>query len=248
MRYEAPSIATISHRWHSRSISVTRPAALSKVEFHSAKGSLESGSVVVAATDQFKQQVGVSVYEGEVAEFVNDQQFGVDVAFESKPQRGAIELREVVEHVAGAGEADRVAADDRLIGEVLGQHVLPTPLASEEDDVGALGDEVELEELLDERSADLLGVLPVEVGDRLEGADLGVAAVDLDERRVELVGAVLIEQHQQPRGDAAEVEATLGRACHEVTARGRGFDDELRQAALEFGALTKLGQSRATTW
>ena len=55
--------------------------------------------------------------------------------------------------------------------EVLHEHGLADPVRSDEDDVGGVVDEGQGEELLDQRAIDAIGPSPVEVGDRLEGAD-----------------------------------------------------------------------------
>ncbi len=85
-----------------------------------------------------------------------------------------------MEHVAGGGEAHGVAAEQRVVGEVLGDHRLADAVGADEDDVGGLGEEVEGEEFLDGAAVDLLRPLPVEVGHGFEGAEAGVLEAPLE--------------------------------------------------------------------
>ena len=65
-------------------------------------------------------------------------------------QRGiAVERAEVAEQLAGAGEQDRVAVDQRLMGDVLRQGRLADAVRTDDDDIGGLLEEVERHQRLD---------------------------------------------------------------------------------------------------
>jgi len=66
------------------------------------------------------------------------------------------------------------------VGEVLGDQGLADAVGSDQDDVGGAGEPVETEEVVDLLAVDLLGPAPVEVGQRLEGAEPGAAQAALE--------------------------------------------------------------------
>jgi len=65
-----------------------------------------------------------------------------------------------------------VAAENGALCEVADDHRLADAVGPEQHCVDAFGDETEGEELVDSVLVDRLRPLPIEVGDRLEGADL----------------------------------------------------------------------------
>ena len=73
----------------------------------------------------------------------------------------------------------RVAAEQGEVRQVLGDGGLAGGVGADQDDVGALGDELQRAQLLDGGAVDLLGPLPVEVAQRLEGAEAGKAQAAL---------------------------------------------------------------------
>ena len=74
---------------------------------------------------------------------------------------------------------------------------LADAVGADQDGVGALVDEAEGEELLDGFPVDLLGPRPVEVVDRLEGADTGVAEAALEAALLAL-GSSMLEESREP--------------------------------------------------
>ena len=68
------------------------------------------------------------------------------------------------------------AVEHGVVEEVFREHRLSDPVRSDEHDVGRVVDEGKREQLLDERSVDAFGPVPVEVGDGLEGADARVGS------------------------------------------------------------------------
>ena len=55
----------------------------------------------------------------------------------------------IMEQIGSGDEEHRMAVEPRLVGEVLRQGRLADPVGTEEDHVGHLGEETEVEELLD---------------------------------------------------------------------------------------------------
>src|SRR5579872_2038429 len=79
-----------------------------------------------------------------------------------------------MQHVGGGGEARGVAAQHRLMQQVLGDHALAEAVGTDDHEVGGLLEEAEGEELIEERAIELFGPLVVEVGHGLEGAEARV--------------------------------------------------------------------------
>jgi hypothetical protein len=168
---------------------------------------------VVAAGDDLEEKVGVAAVVGEVADLVDAEQVGHGVAMEASGERDGGLLRgEIGEHVAGGGEADGVAADDSLMGDVFEDHGFADAVGTDEDSVVAGLDEAEGEELVDGFAIDLLGPSPVEVGHRLEGGDAGIAETAFQAALLAL--ALLDGEHlRQPGfvGDFVITNAQSGR-------------------------------------
>jgi hypothetical protein len=72
-------------------------------------------------------------------------------------------------------EQHGVAVQDGLIGDVLGNGRLPQPATADQDDVGGAVQEIEPHQFADRRSVTLRGPVPIEIGQRLESADMGTA-------------------------------------------------------------------------
>src|SRR5690606_8226251 len=130
---------------------------------------------VVAARDHLEEKVGVAVAVREVADFVDAQQLGRRVPAQSPSERGRALLgSEVGEHVAGAGDAHRVALDQGMVCEVLEDHALAHSVGADEDGVDAIVQKAESKQLLDALALDLARPGPVEIDDGLERADTRV--------------------------------------------------------------------------
>lgn len=113
--------------------------------------------------------------------------------------------------------------------EVLREHGLADAVGADEDDVGGVAEEVELEELLDVALVDALRVLPVEFGEGLDRRELRVAeaalvvpalALDLPDLDEPLqpglgrVGVPVREHAVQPESSGAAAEWILSRRPH----------------------------------
>jgi hypothetical protein len=110
-------------------------------------GGDEDGLGVVAAGDELKEQVGVAVVIGEVADLIEGKQLKRGVTAEPALQGGGTVLcGEVVEELAGSDEASGGAPDDGLVDEILGDHRFADAIGPDQDDVGGGLDPVESED------------------------------------------------------------------------------------------------------
>ncbi len=69
--------------------------------------------------------------------------------------RGAVLGGKIVQHGGGGGEACRVAAQQRLVQQVFPDHAFAEPVWTDHDDVGGGFQELEGEELIEERAIEL---------------------------------------------------------------------------------------------
>ena len=127
----------------------------------------EDGFLLVATADNLKEEIGGVGVVGQIADFVDGEQvrpgIGAEATFERARRVPAVEI----EHEIGRREkAGGVAGQDRLVDEVLREHRLAEPLRTDEDDILALGQEVEREDSLKPRAMELFG--PVLVRHRFE--------------------------------------------------------------------------------
>src|ERR1700683_4519145 len=85
-----------------------------------------------------------------------------------------------MQHVGGDDEASAIAAQDRLVQQVLRDHGLADPVWADEDDVGGLAEEVQGEEFFEELTIDLFGpgVIEVRNGFELEEPCVGEPALE----------------------------------------------------------------------
>jgi hypothetical protein len=136
-------------------------------------GGQEDRFVFVAAGDDVKQQIRVTVAIGEVAELVNDQHIGPGVVLQSTAQGVvAVLCGEIAEHLGGVDEQRAMALEHGVVGDVLGDHGLADPVGSDEDEVRGIVDEAQAHQRREARLIAVLGPLPVEVGQRFEAADV----------------------------------------------------------------------------
>src|SRR6266581_2815916 len=84
-----------------------------------------------------------------------------------------------MQHVGGDDEASAIAAEDRLVQQVLRDHRLADPVRTDQDDVSGLLEEVQSEKLLEELAIDLFGPGVIEVRDGFELEQPGVAEATL---------------------------------------------------------------------
>ena len=159
----------------------------------------------VASGDDLIEQIGSLLIEGKVAEFVDQQQCGVGVELEFADQR-VIDLRsqQMVEHVHGGGEQDALPGLAGAPADDLGQEGLAHAGIADEADVGALRDEVQIEQAQDavfELEARLVMV-------ELEAVD-GMLGVQAGELEAALDGALRARASSSRSTKVSRVWATL---------------------------------------
>src|SRR5262245_11443778 len=90
----------------------------------------------IPSTDDLKEQVGVSLVEGEIAYLVEDQEADLRVALEAVLEGASGFLSgEVEQELSGGGKEHGVAGEDRLVGDILGEHRFSEPLWRDEHDI-----------------------------------------------------------------------------------------------------------------
>src|SRR6185312_2532297 len=94
---------------------------------------------LISARDHLEQQICVTSVIGQVSNFVHAQYGRSGVAAQPPCQlRGAVLGGQVVEHVGGGSEARGVAAQHRLVQQILGDHTFAEAIWADDDDVGGL--------------------------------------------------------------------------------------------------------------
>ena len=75
--------------------------------------------VLVTATDEFEQQIGMAIGIGELADLVDHEKTGAGLVTQAPAQGGiAVERGEVAEQLTGADEQHGVTVDEGLMGDV----------------------------------------------------------------------------------------------------------------------------------
>ncbi len=110
----------------------------------------------VAAADDLKEQIGVAAVVGQIADLVDDEQGSCAVVTQFGVETSCGILGAEIEKELGCTkEQDRVPGEDGLIGDILGDHGFAQALRSDEDEVVALAEEVQMESSLDGLAIDL---------------------------------------------------------------------------------------------
>ena len=116
----------------------------------------------------------------QVAHLVDEQQIGRGVVANALAQQGvAVQRRQIAQQLPGGGEQHRLALDERLVGEVAGQHRFAHTVGADQHHVGGIQHERQRHQFLHRGAVALLGPIPVEVGQRLEAPDVGRAQLPL---------------------------------------------------------------------
>ena len=186
---------------------------------------------LIAPCDDLEEQIGIAGVVGQISDFIATEHGGSGVAAQPSGElRGAVLGGEIVQHVGGGGEACRVAAQHRLMQQVLRDHAFAEPVWTDHDDVGGGLQELQGKELIEERSIELLRPLVVEVGHGLEGAEARRIQTAF-ETALQPFALLDLEQAAEP----GLVEQLLG-------VGEQAKEAELAQAALQF--LKRQGRCR----
>ena len=120
--------------------------ALGKTSFHSLNGRLVvtiTGLAFVTAVDDFVEQVGGLVVEGQVADLIDAQQADVGVG----AQLAAAAFRSLAvqffQQRRSGTKQHGIAGEHGSVTDVLGDHGLAQTVAADQDQIAGLGEEVQ---------------------------------------------------------------------------------------------------------
>lgn len=134
-------------------------------------GGDDDGTAFIATIDDFVQEVGGVVIIGKIGEFVDDEQLWAYIGLKpSAPERRGIAL-EMLNDIGSGAEQDGMADKDSTVGDVPCDHGFAEAVATDEDEIACLTDEVKREGLFDNDAIDLSGPVPVEIGHGFEATD-----------------------------------------------------------------------------
>src|SRR6516225_2871227 len=129
-------------------------------------GGDDGAGLLIAATDELEQEVGMTVGIGEVADLVDHQEAGSSIVAHAPAQRGvAIECGEIPEQLAGRVEEHGVTVDQRLMRDILGNECLADAIGANQDHIGRVFEEVERHQRFDGGTVAAPRPLPVEVAE-----------------------------------------------------------------------------------
>ena len=150
----------------------------------------------------------MAVGVGQIADLVDCEDRWLCVVVEAAAQRGvAVQCSKIAKQAARSGEQCGVSCEQRLVGDVLNDHRLADAVRADHDAVAGVLEEVERHQRFDSSTVTHLRPVPVEVAQRLEAADPGLAQAPLQAA----TGAFLLfplDQGCEP-----------GRSCHFVPMR-----------------------------
>ena len=147
---------------------------------------------LVALTDDLEQQIGAVFVDRQIAELIDDQQAGFEVAADLALEPvGCLGGGERVDDVDGGGKEHGVASDAGGMTEGDGAVSLAQANCTNEDDVGVGCDKGQAEQILDQRAVDLFWPVPLKVFHRLEDGKAGFFNASLDGAAFALGGLAL---------------------------------------------------------
>ena len=116
----------------------------------------------------------MAVGVGQITDLIDHQESGGGVVAQAAAQSGvAVEGREIAQQFAGTGKQHGMAVEDRLMGDVLGEHGLADAIGSDQNGVAGVLEEVECHQGLDGGAVAAFRPSPVEIAQRFEAADMG---------------------------------------------------------------------------
>lgn len=132
-------------------------------------GRHDGAALLVALADDLKQQIRAGLVDGQIAQFIEDEQRGLAVAVQGLFEPfGALCRGEGIDHLHGGSEAHAQPLQAGGIAERRGQMRLAKADVAEEDHVALLGEELQSEQVLYLQAVDRLRPVPLEL---LQGLD-----------------------------------------------------------------------------
>ena len=190
--------------------------------------------LLVAAADEFEQEIGVAVGIGEVADLIDDEELGACVMAQPAAQSGiAVERGEIAKHLARAGEHDGVALDHGLMGDIPRQGGLAGAVWAAEHGIGGFLEEAQLHQRFDAGAVASFGPVPVEVAQGFEAADMRGFQAALQAA----AGAFLFfPSEQPPRPSAGKGFVPIGEQAMQVQCLGFGTQAVAHSSEAPFSA------------
>lgn len=141
--------------------------------FEGLVGGEDDGALFVALTDDLEEQVGAEFVDGQEAELVDDEKRRAKELGEFLVEAvGLLCGGEGVDDVSGGGEEGAMALEASLVAQGDGEVGFAEADAAEKDDVVAVLEEVEAEEVLDGGPVDFAGPAPVELIEGFEDGEV----------------------------------------------------------------------------
>jgi hypothetical protein len=137
--------------------------------FERTVGGDDDGTLLVAQADDLKEQIGAVFVEGQVAQFVQNENGWGEILFELGFETvGGVGGGKGVDGIDGGGEEDGFALEACGITEGGGKMGFAHADAAKKDDIGFIIDEPEPEEVLDVEAIDFLGPTPLKLVEGFE--------------------------------------------------------------------------------
>jgi hypothetical protein len=107
--------------------------------FEGLVGGKHDGSLFIASANDLEEQIGPMLVDGQIAQFVQDQQAGFEVALEfGLESLCRLCCAQGIDHVHGAGEEHRIAFHACTLTQGAGQVGFTQAHPAQEDDVGVV--------------------------------------------------------------------------------------------------------------
>ena len=137
-------------------------------------GGQDDGAAFVAGADDLEEEVGSALVDGQITDFIKDEESGCGVAAQFGFQRAfGLGGVEGVDDVDGVGEEDALAVLAGGVAQRGGEVGFAKADEAQEDDVGFVADELEAKEVLDLQAVDLFGPVPAEGVQRFDDGEAG---------------------------------------------------------------------------
>jgi len=160
-------------------------------------GGQQDGTLLVTLADDLEEQVRARFVDGQVAQFVHDQDGGFEVTLEFvfEPAHG-LRRHERVDDVHGGGEQNRVPPQAGFVGQGADHVRLSKADAAHENDVGFVLQESQAKKVLHLGAIDFLGPVPVKLVQSFETGEAGGGYTTLDGQLVPSLGLAVDEPGQ----------------------------------------------------
>jgi len=160
-------------------------------------GGQDNRTPFIALADGLKKQIGAVLVDGQITDFIQDEDRGVKI-FSELGFEAALFLsgRELVNDVDGVGKEHRVVLQAGGIAQCGGQMGFAQADSAQENDVGFFFDEAQAEEVLHRQAVDFFRPVPAELFESFQDRKAGLFKAAADEPLAALVHLALDEALQ----------------------------------------------------